>query len=238
MNPEYFVFIDLDGTLLAGRPFFFPFAVIRALLRSFWSRLGWQAIPVCARMIFAQIQNKENLPLTNYERAIQAGAAASGLNRAEIEELLWNFYDREFPKCRPLTRPVRGAAAAIEALWNNGIPLALVTNPIWPRSVIEERLRWAGIDPGRFLWISHSGEMSHAKPSVEFYRECLRRSDCRAHQVMMIGDSERKDGPARELGICTIILGSRANWPRVAREIMRWAQGLRAGRAITPSCHR
>ncbi len=77
-------------------------------------------------------------------------------------------------------------------------PLVLATEPIWKREIIEHRVRWSGLDPALFRFISHASVMHACKPSVEYYLELLALNDLRAQDCLMVGNEPRMDLPTAD----------------------------------------
>jgi FMN phosphatase YigB (HAD superfamily) len=84
--------------------------------------------------------------------------------------------------------------------------LILTTNPIWPKEVVEQRLKWGEIEPRCFEHLTTSEVMHSIKPQVSYYQEVLEMFNLKPTDVIMIGDSVKKDGPATNCGINTFII--------------------------------
>jgi FMN phosphatase YigB (HAD superfamily) len=84
--------------------------------------------------------------------------------------------------------------------------MVLATNPLFPRIAIEERIRWAGIDPDAFSLITAFEDMHYCKPQIEYYREILEIINKRPEQCLMVGNDAEEDMIARILGMKTFLL--------------------------------
>ena len=87
--------------------------------------------------------------------------------------------------------------------------LTLATNPVWPPEIIEMRVKWAGIDPSVFGFITHVRAMHAIKPRPEYYQEILDLQGLKAEDCLLIGDNVKMDLPATRAGIRVFIINSK-----------------------------
>lgn len=201
------IMLDLDGTLLSAS-FLFPVVCIYYLWRRLVPVFGWwRAFGVGRVLMGAMTKNSPESGLTNYELILNEAAKLTGVSPHRLHRQLTRYYHDDFPRLGRFTYPTAGAAAALAKLRKAGLPMVIATNPIWPLSCVEQRLRWAGLEPREFVFITHSQIMHACKPSLDYYRECLNYLALRPDEVLYFGNDESKDGPARELGIETVLIG-------------------------------
>jgi FMN phosphatase YigB (HAD superfamily) len=197
--------LDLDGTLLASSGASLRFAFIQSALR-YLRRRGvphWQGLK--ALHLMRKAIEKPGQEHTNEQRAHQAFARALSIEEAEARALAAGMIAEIFPTLRAHFQPIPGAREFID--WAKPrFALTLATNPVWPREIVELRLGWAGLKPDDFGFISHASEMHACKPCVEYYRELKGRLGLDPSAALMIGDSPRKDGPARQAGLEVFLL--------------------------------
>ncbi|HEX4925615.1 MAG TPA: HAD family hydrolase, partial [Bdellovibrionales bacterium] len=208
-NRKKIVLLDLDGTLLSAS-WLFPLVCIFFLWRRLAPLFGYaRALKIGRELMTRMTSNSPASGLTNYELILSEATRLAGVSPHELHKQLSIYYERDFPRLGRFTYPTPGAARALRSMREAGLPLVIATNPIWPLSCVEHRLRWAGLEPREFAFITHSQIMRSCKPSLEYYRECLNYLAAKPDDVLFFGNDERKDGPARELGIETIILDSK-----------------------------
>jgi phosphoglycolate phosphatase-like HAD superfamily hydrolase len=70
-----------------------------------------------------------------------------GMAREELQPLFDQFYEEEFPTLRYLTNPRPEAIEMIDWALEQGIRLAIATNPLFPLAAIHHRMRWADLPP-------------------------------------------------------------------------------------------
>ena len=214
------VLFDLDDTLLGNPMSTFIPAYFAALTR-------WAAGTVEPRLLVAALlagtgamDANDGAGPTNEEAFAAVFYPMLGVDRGELEPFFDRFYAEAFPGLRTLTRPRPEAPLLVGAALGAGLQVAVATNPLFPRTAIEQRLEWAGVAPGDFrLDLVTSYETCHAtKPRRAFYAEILHRLGRSGSECLMVGDSWELDiAPAAALGMDTFwVAPSRARLPRDA----------------------
>ena len=175
-RPYRAVCFDLDGTLLPMD--------LEEFLQGYFGRLGRYAaeqgedaeavMGAVGRSVKAMTSNDG--ARTNEELFWDFFAKAMG-ERWEARD--WpaffnDFYEGPFREVGALMTANPAAARAVGALAAKGYPLALTTMPLFPRVAVEERLRWAGVDPSLFGRITTFDNSRSAKPHLGYYAENLR----------------------------------------------------------------
>ena len=79
--------------------------------------------------------------------------------------------------------------------------MILATNPIFPQVATYSRIRWAGLDPDDFTFITTYENSSYCKPNVEYYREIVEKMNLDPHQCLMIGNDVEEDMVSANLGM-------------------------------------
>jgi HAD superfamily hydrolase (TIGR01549 family) len=125
-------------------------------------------------------------------------------SRQDLETAILEFYQGEYGNLRHLTEPNEAGRAVVEKALERGYRVAIATNPLFPRTAILQRLKWAGLDPDTTPFaIIPSYETAHfAKPNPEYYAEILSWIGWPKGPVIMVGDDPINDiEPANKLGI-------------------------------------
>lgn len=87
-----------------------------------------------------------------------------------------------------------------------GYRVVVATEPIFPLTAMESRLRWAGIEPDEVDFITSYETSGYCKPDLGFYQELLDRFHITANECVMVGNDVGEDMPAGELGMKTFLL--------------------------------
>lgn len=205
--PVKHLLLDLDGTLLGSRQRM-HLAFVFHSMRYFAARgIGPVKALRALRRLRTGIEARGSAATAapNSQRAAQRLAELLGLETAAAHRLALEMTRDVFPRLESCFFPIAGARDFVE--WSaSRYSLALATNPVWPREIVLLRLKWAGIDPGRFRFIANGDEMCFCKPSPRYYDELIARLSVDRREALMIGDSVRKDLPARQAGIPVFLL--------------------------------
>ncbi|HIE38114.1 MAG TPA: HAD family hydrolase [Anaerolineales bacterium] len=198
------ILMDLDNTLLENDMDRFVPAYLAAL-SEYMSGLFPPEIFVRHLMqaTNAMLSNTDT-SRTNMEAFDAAFFPALGRGRSEMEPLFDTFYATRFPQLRELTRPNPASRPLLEWAFAQGFQIAVATNPLFPRTAIEQRLAWAGVPVGEFPYhlVTSYEDMHATKPHPAYFLEIARRLGRRPEECLMVGDEWRLDiHPALGVGM-------------------------------------
>ena len=108
------------------------------------------------------------------------------------------FYDKDFHKAKELCKVNPKAAIAVHTVKEMGFHVALATNPIFPTSATESRIRWAGFEPNDFELYTTYENIGYCKPNPEYYREIARRFGVSPEKCLMVGNDVTEDMEAAQ----------------------------------------
>lgn len=113
-------------------------------------------------------------------------------------------------------RPREGAHAAIEAVLDRGMRIALLTNPSFSRACIECRMGWGDMLDMPFELVTTWENSTRCKPDAGYYREALGKLGLAPEETLMVGNDPKRDFPSPDIGIKTAYVGNgphdRALW--------------------------
>ncbi|TLN19235.1 HAD family hydrolase, partial [bacterium] len=115
-----------------------------------------------------------------------------------------DFYARVYPDLKSVTAPMPGAVNFVEWAFAQGYTVAIATNPLFPRTAIEQRLEWAGLSLSKypFALVTSFESLHYAKPNPAYYAEILAQLAWPEQPVAMVGNSLTDDiQPARAIGL-------------------------------------
>lgn len=69
-----------------------------------------------------------------------------------------------------------------------GLRRALAANPIFPKEAARSRIRWAGLEPEGFEWITTYENSCYCKPNPDYYVEVTEKLECDLKECLMIGN--------------------------------------------------
>lgn len=183
--------LDLDDTLL-GNPMeeFIP-VYFRELSRFLSHRVDSQVLITELIRATGAMDADGGAGLTNEEAFAAVFYPAVGVDRAELEPVIARFYSDRFPCLRGLTRERPAAREIVSWARERGLQVAIATNPLFPRTAIEQRLEWAGLPVTRhaFDLVTTYENMHATKSRPAYYEEILHRLGRAPEECLMAGDS-------------------------------------------------
>lgn len=200
------ILFDLDGTLLYMDQDEFAKAYFGALAEHF-AHYGYDP----QLILNAVIQGTKAMVVndgkaTNEETFWKTFKEISNISMEEVEQEFNDFYDIKFPQLQAATSKNTDAAACISVLKKKGYRLVLATNPLFPAVATMMRIKWAGLDPYDFDYITTYENCRTCKPNPAYYKEILTRLNLKAAQCMHVGNDVDEDGCIETLAIpCFLI---------------------------------
>ncbi len=194
------VLFDLDGTLLAMDQDVFTKAYFGALAEKLSGAYDPEKlIKTVWRGIGAMLKNDGSA--TNEQVFWRAFADVFGERAYDDIPLFDEFYKTDFNELKSLCGRNERAVRTVKQLRRDGYKLVLASNPLFPSVAQKARMRWAGVDPDDFDYIT-SYENSHfCKPQAGYYAEIVQAIDCAAADCIMVGNDVGDDMPARDVGL-------------------------------------
>ena len=110
-----------------------------------------------------------------------------------------DYYLNEFQQVKqccgyqPLTKE-------LISLFKENKPI-LATNPIFPQVATYSRIRWAGLDPNDFSYITTYENSTHCKPNVDYYKDIIEHCHLDPTQCLMVGNDTNEDVAALQTGM-------------------------------------
>lgn len=206
------ILFDLDDTLLGNE--------IDRFMPEYFALLGQYAQPVLpdqraflGNLVQSTQETIRNTDpsLTNADVFWDTFQSLTGQTRVELEPFFAGFYEQEFPRLRATCQPRPESVALVTAALERGLKVVVATNPLFPRTAIEQRLEWAGVPVDRFDYalVTTYENMHATKPQLAYYREILDGIGVEPGEALMVGDDWKNDiAPAAALGIHTYWLAA------------------------------
>ena len=199
------VFFDLDGTLLPMDTDVFLRGYMKGL-GIYMAEHGLDAEKgMKALMAGVKSMGNGEEPSSNAEKFWTVFESIMGMSIEEGAPFFLDFYNGPFNAIAEDVQPNPSAARAIRTLKAKGYRLAVTTMPMFPVQAVHNRLRWAGLDPQDFMFVTDYETNTSVKPYARFYEEALQRAGVDGSQVLMVGNHNLEDGAATKLG-CDLYL--------------------------------
>ena len=87
-----------------------------------------------------------------------------------------------------------------------GLRVALATNPIFPARATQWRIQWAGIQPDDFEFYTTYEDSYFCKPNLQYYRDVIARLNVLPEECLMVGNDVAEDMIAELLGMNVFLL--------------------------------
>jgi HAD superfamily hydrolase (TIGR01662 family) len=200
------ILFDLDGTLLPMdtdqfvknymkvlAPTVAKYIEPEAFVRALWK--GTHAM-------MADMDPKK----TNEEVFEKAFLSSSNLDKEVVWPLFDHFYEHTFPTLSHLSQPTPLAKKVVAEAVKQGFRVAIATNPVFPRSAIKHRLRWAGIEDIPFEVVTFYEECCFTKPHAQYYESICQRLELEPEECIMIGNDAQEDMSASQIGLKTFLV--------------------------------
>lgn len=197
------ILFDLDGTLLPMDEDHFKKIYFGAVFNKV-KHFGYKMEDLINAIWFGtKAMVKNDGTINNEERFWEAFSTIYPESRKRDEECFKDFYNNDFPKlafaCNKDPQPL--AKEFVKALKEKGYELIIASNPIFPGAATRARIRWAGLEPDDFKYITTYENSSFAKPNLAYYQQVLEKTGYKPEEVIMIGNDVREDMIVEKLGI-------------------------------------
>lgn len=200
------VFFDLDGTLLPMDQEEFIRQYLICLTKAmqpygYDPEILGKAVWTGTRAMVCNDGRKSNETIfwESFSRSL-------GRDVREEEPRLLQFYQGAFQSLRGACGFNPQAASTVLEIRKLGLQTVLATNPLFPAIATQSRIRWAGLEPEDFSWITSYENSHYCKPNPDYYREILDRLNLNAGECLMVGNDVQEDGAAARLGMQVFLL--------------------------------
>lgn len=197
------ILFDLDGTLVPFMQDDFVKAYFGALVKRV-APMGYDGEKIIKALwkgTGAMLKN--NGQFTNRQVFWESFSADLGFGVLSLESILEDFYRNEFNAVSATLKETVDRSGMIHSLREKGYALVLATNPIFPAVAVETRLKWIGLSPEDFDYVTTYENSRSSKPNPAYYQEIMAHMGCKADQCLMIGNNPSDDGSAEKAGITT-----------------------------------
>ena len=200
------ILFDLDGTLLPMDQETFLKAYLGGLCKKL-APLGYdpkQVVDGIWAGTGAMVKNDGSR--RNEEAFWETFCRVFGEKARQDLPVFEDFYRCEFQQiaqvcgCNPRVRQL------IDGLKARGLKLVLATNPLFPAIATHSRVRWAGLQPEDFTYITTYENSSFCKPNPAYYGEILDKLGLDPAECVMVGNDVQEDGAAKQLGLPVLLL--------------------------------
>lgn len=201
------VLFDLDGTLLPMDQEKFVKSYLGLLAKRLAPR-GYEPEKFIQTMwagVGAMVKNDGSC--TNEEAFWKVFTAAFGEVSLKDKPFIDEFYREEFNQIQTVCGFNKAAKEVVELVKATGKIAVLATNPLFPHTATENRMRWAGLEPEMFDAYTTYENCHYCKPNPKYYQELLEKLGLNPEECMMVGNDFDEDiVPTENLGMQGVLL--------------------------------
>lgn len=194
------ILFDLDGTLLPMDVEEFTKKYFGYIMQTMNQNKRDGKMIIHAILKATKHMFTNNRTCTNEELFWKIFEETTSISQKEIEPEFIQFYETMFDKINTGIQNMN-MIEAIRILKEKGYCLILTTNPLFPRIATEKRIKWAGLNPSDFTWITTYENSSACKPNLLYYEEVIENLHLNKNECMMVGNDVKEDGAIEKLNI-------------------------------------
>ena len=200
------VFFDLDGTLLPMDQDIFIKAYLGGLVKILAPK-GYNPEAIAAALWKSTgAMMKNDGKLSNEEVFWNSFCAILGEKVREEEPLLEKYYEGDFQKVKEVCGYTPKSKELVNRLNNAGFTVVLATSPLFPKIATESRIRWAGLEPSDFAYVTTYENSKYCKPNPTYYTDLLSKMRLKAEECLMVGNDVGDDMVAESIGMPVFLL--------------------------------
>jgi len=200
------ILFDLDGTLLPMNQEAFVQAYLGLLVRKLAPH-GYDP-KALADAIWkgTEVMIRNDGSQRNEQAFWQHFCTVFGEEARADEPIFDEFYRTDFQQVQHACGFAHEAASIIGLCKELGLRMVLATNPLFPAVATHSRIRWAGLKPEDFEWVTTYENACFCKPNPAYYQEIIDRLGLNPAECMMVGNDAGEDLVAAKLGMRVFLL--------------------------------
>lgn len=205
-GPIRAVLFDLDGTLLQVEMQQFIPRYLQDLASYFAPEIEQTRLQQTMRAAISALLQPRQGDATNRELFLLALEQQLQLPAQLFEQQWQRWFDDRGELLKELVAPHPLTRELVQLVQQRGCKLVIATNPVFPRALIDARLRWAGLDGCHFDLVTSYENSRHCKPNRGYFIDILLQLGLSAAEVLMVGNDKHHDTAATRAGIPTYLV--------------------------------
>ena len=206
LPPVKAMLFDLDGTLLNVEMDAYISGYVHELARHFSdlaNRCRFADAVVSTAFDLLKADRGEQ---TMEELFLELIEARLGIDGDVFRSRLEDFYRDGLHHLAPLVRSFPLARRILRHCFDSGLRVIIATNPVFPRPVVDARLKWGQLDDFPYDLITSYENCRFCKPHRQYFVDILQSQGLKAEQTIMVGNDTEFDLPAQQAGLTTFLL--------------------------------
>ena len=200
------VLLDLDNSALDQPDHQFAATFRGAFAQRLEEQTGIKSADGVFHRAIQKLNRRRDIVSSNDEVMTSSIAADVNASVSDIQLKLGALYQSSYEQAHSVASAAPDARQLVEALLDQGLAVAVVSNPIYREATIAQRLQWAGLGDfiESFAFLSSSENMHFAKVDPAFYAELIARIGIEPDEALLVGDKRQNDHlPAETVGLHT-----------------------------------
>jgi HAD superfamily hydrolase (TIGR01549 family) len=200
------ILFDLDGTLVQVEMQEFIPRYLQKLSAWFAPEIEPVRFQSLVRAAITGLLQPRTADVTNEELLLQGLEQQLQLKPDRFRQTYRQWIAEEVEMLQPLVAPHPLTRTLVEMAFERECRVVIATNPVFPRALIEARLRWAGLADCPFELVTCYENSCHCKPNPEYFQEILDKLQLPPAACLMVGNDNYHDVAARMAGIPTFLV--------------------------------
>lgn len=198
------ILLDLDGTLLGNDRHEFGRQYVKRAYIPFAQIVPFE---IFAQAIFKTFEamTLNTGPRTNMEVFTDVFFPLINCSQEKGQRVLNEFHRNDFPLIENKEELKPEARTLVQKAFDMNYEVVIATNPIFPREVMVQRLKWAGVEDFPYRLITSFENCYASKPNLKYYRDMIEEIGLLPEQCLMVGD-EDMDMAAAHIGCKTFLV--------------------------------
>lgn len=200
------VLFDLDGTLLPLDQDYFISCYFKSMTQAMAAH-GYEPkafMDAVLKGTMAMVNNDGSM--TNEEALWRSFNNSYGRDTRADEHFYAEYYKTAFQELQIECGFHPMAAQLVRLLRREGYSVILATNPMFPSIATHSRVRWAGLVPDDFDFITTYENSCHSKPNIAYYRDILETMNLKPEECLMVGNDVDEDMISETLDMKVFLL--------------------------------
>lgn len=157
--------------------------------------------------------------LTNEQRVYSTLQKQLAIPEFALRDSFQRFAAEHHDSLRHLVQPIPLARKILAECHRLGITLVLATNPVFPKFMIQARLRWGNLADIPFHHLTSFENSRYCKPQSGYFSDIAEHLGLAPERCLMVGNDADQDLSAAAIGMKTYLVDTwlvereGANWP-------------------------
>lgn len=201
------ILFDVDGTLLPMDTHKFVKLYFNSLCEKMIPMLKIEPKALTDSILYGlDAMAKNDGSALNKDVFWKSASKATGIDLIKYEDMFNDYYNNEFVAAKMATSVNPYAKKCVDFAKEKGVKIIAATNPIFPKAATYKRLKWAGLSPEDFEYITVFDNSSSCKPNLAYFNDICVKCGITPQESLMVGNDVDEDLCSAKLGFDTYLI--------------------------------